>query len=373
MPSSLSDATPEPGARRPGSGRVTESIVIAAALVIVIAGIHLAQSALLPFLLSAFIAVIASAPLRWLKRHGVPQGLSVFLVIVAILVILGVFIFLIVISVRSITEALPEYQSRFQEQLTQAKSLLASHGVKGTDRVFQNLITPDAAAGFIVGFLSGVASAFSNIVLIILTIIFILLEESTFPTKLRAALGDSHAVFPKFSKFANDLKRVVVIQAMISLSTGIIMGLWLWVLGVDFPVLLGLITFLFNFVPNIGSIIAAAPAIVIAFIRFGFGRALLAALGFFATGSIVGNFLQPRLMGQNLGLSNLVVFLSVIFWGSLLGVIGMMLCVPFTLAVKFALEGSDQTKWIALLLERTPRMPVAAKPNPASAGSEVNP
>jgi predicted PurR-regulated permease PerM len=346
-----------------GSRRIFESAVIAASIVIIIAGINLAQSELLPFLLSAFIAVLATGPLHWLKKKHVPSGISIFIVVAGIFIILSVFIFLIVMSVRSITDAMPEYQTRFQDQITQAKAVLASHGIKGSDKIFQNLITPEAAAGYIVGFLSSMASAFSSIVLIMLTIIFILLEASSFPVKLRAAIGDSHAAFPKFTKFANDLKRVVVIQTVISLSTGIIMGLWLTILGVDFTILLSLLTFLFNFVPNIGSVIAAVPAIIITFVQFGIGRALLAALGFIVVGTIVGNFLQPRLMGQNLGLSSLAVFLSVIFWGSLLGVIGMMLCVPFTLAVKFALESSERTRWIAVLLERTPpAAPVATVP-----------
>lgn len=337
-----------------GRGRAYETAVIAVAFVIIVAGIHLAQSVLLPFLLSAFIAVLATGPLRWLKAKHVPSGVSVLLVVIGLLVIFAIFMFLIVLSVRSITESLPLYQDRFQMELAEVKAFLKDHGVEGTDQLFQKLITPQAAADVLIGFLSSAASAFSNFVLIILTIIFILLEESTFPAKLRVAFGDPDRAFPHFRKFANDLKRVVVIQTAISLSTGIIIGIWLTVLGLDFTILLGLFTFLFNFVPNIGSVIAAVPAIALAFLQYGLTRAILVALGFFAVGSVVGNFLQPRLMGENLGLSNLVVFLSVIFWGSLLGVIGMILCVPFTLALKFALESSEQTKWIACLLERVP-------------------
>jgi AI-2 transport protein TqsA len=331
-----------------------ETIVILASIVVIVAGINLAQSVVVPFVVSVFIAMLATGPLRWLKRHRVPSGIGVSLIVIGILIVFAVFIFLIVMSVRNITDAMPVYQARFDEEITQAKNYLAGHGVRSTDQIFQRLITPEAAAGFIVGFLSSLVSTFSNIVLITLTIIFILLEESSFPDKVRSALGDARARFPHFPKFVNDLRRVVVIQTLISFSTGVIMGLWLTILGLDFTILLGLVTFLFNFVPNIGSVIAAVPAVAIAFLQFGVGRAILAALGFFVTGSIVGNFLSPRLMGQHLGLSNLVVFLSVIVWGSLLGIIGMMLCVPFTLAVKFALESSDQTKWIAILLERSP-------------------
>ncbi|MGE5315395.1 MAG: AI-2E family transporter [Acidobacteriota bacterium] len=342
------------------SRRLFDSILLTAAFVIIVAGIHLAQSALVPILLSIFIAVLAAAPLRWLKKKHIPSGISVVLVALAVVLVISLFLFLIALSVRSITDALPEYQHRFQGQMAQVKTMLEHQGIQGTDKLFQNLITPEAAAGFAVGFLSSVAAAFSSIVLILLTVIFILLEASSFPVKLRAAIGDPLAAFPKFAIFANDIKRVVVIQTVISLSTGILMGIWLTILGVDFTIMLGLLTFLFNFIPNIGSIIAAVPAILVTFIQFGIGRALLAALGFIAVGTLVGNVLQPRLMGQKLGLSSLVVFLSVLFWGSLLGPIGMMLCVPFTLAVKFALESSPRTKWMALLLERVPVRPKAS-------------
>lgn len=365
----IHDSTTEIPSQEAGAGpsrQIIEYLVLAASFVIIIAGIYFAQPALLPFLLSAFIAVLAATPLRWLRDRHVPSGLSIVLIVAGLVVLVAIFIVLVALAVRSISEALPEYQVRFDAQIAQAQAMLERHGIRGSSQVFRNLITPEDAAGLLIQFLSRATSAFSNIVIIVLTVIFLLLEESTFPGKLRAAFGVSHGAFPRFAHFANDLKRVVVIQTLISLGTGIIIGLWLFILGIDFPILLGLLTFLLNFVPNIGSIIAAVPAILIAYIQHGIGRALLASIGFVAVGTLVGNVLQPRLMGHHLGLSNLVVFLSVIFWGSLLGVIGMMLCVPFTLAVKFALESSEQTRWIAVLLERPPHETEPPTSPPAS-------
>jgi predicted PurR-regulated permease PerM len=193
-------------------------------------------------------------------------------------------------------------------------------------------------------------SALSNILLILLTVTFILLEASSFPIKLRSVLGDPQRAFPQFTKFVNDIKRYMVIKTIISLIAGGIIGLWLFILGVDFPVLWGFLAFLLHFVPNLGLIMAAIPAVLLALIQLGLGPAALAAAGYLVVGFTLGNVVEPRLMGRKLGLSTLVVFLSLVFWGSLLGPIGMILCVPFTMTLKFAFESSKSTLWIAILL-----------------------
>jgi AI-2 transport protein TqsA len=190
----------------------------------------------------------------------------------------------------------------------------------------------------------------SNIVLILLTVTFILLEASSFPVKLRAVLDVPQAALPQLGRFVDTMKRYVVIQTAISLTAGILIGIMLAVLGVDFPVLLGLLAFLLNYIPNLGSIIAAIPAVLLALVQYGMGRAALVAAGYIVIYFILGNIVQPRLMGRGLGLSTLVVFLSLIFWGSLLGLVGMVLSIPITMTFKIAFESNENTRWIAVLL-----------------------
>ena len=190
----------------------------------------------------------------------------------------------------------------------------------------------------------------SNIVLILLTVTFILLEASSFPIKLRSVLGHPHQVFPQFTKFVDDIRRYMVMKTIISLIAGTTVGLWLHILGVDYPVLWGFLAFLLHYVPNLGQIMAAIPATLLALIQLGPGSAALAAAGYFVVGFTLGNVVEPRLMGRKLGLSTLVVFVSLLFWGSLLGPIGVILCVPFTMTLKFAFESSANTRWIAVLL-----------------------
>jgi Predicted permease len=132
--------------------------------------------------------------------------------------------------------------------------------------------------------------------------------------------------------------------------TGILIGIWMSILGVDFPILWGFLAFLLNYVPILGVVIAAVPAILLTFIQLGLGHAALASLGYILVNFIVGTVVEPKLVGRGVGLSTLVVFLSLIFWGNLLGIIGMVLCIPFTMTLKFVLENNEKTRWLAIVL-----------------------
>jgi AI-2 transport protein TqsA len=131
-------------------------------------------------------------------------------------------------------------------------------------------------------------------------------------------------------------------------------SLSLFVIGVDYPIMWGMLAFAFNFIPNIGSIIAAVPAVLLAVVQLGPGSALEAAACYVAINMVVGNVIEPRFMGKGLGLSTLVVFLSLLFWGWVFGPIGMLLSVVLTMTLKMLLESSEETRWMALLLEPNP-------------------
>ncbi|WP_156509002.1 AI-2E family transporter, partial [Oleiphilus sp. HI0132] len=126
--------------------------------------------------------------------------------------------------------------------------------------------------------------------------------------------------------------------------------IWLLILGVEYPLLWALIAYLLNFVPNIGSIIAAVPVMLLALIQLGPLHMLLVAAGYLFVNTLMGNVIEPRYMGRGLGLSTLIVFLSLVFWGWVLGPVGMLLSVPLTMLLKIAFESSDETRWIAIIM-----------------------
>ena len=325
-------------------------LVIAAALVIIIGGINQAQSVLVSFLVAVFFAILGTPPVLWLQRKRIPSVVSVLLVVAGMITILLIVGAIVGASINSFYTELPVYQARLQEQVSAFQSFLATKGIRGTDKVLLEFVNPGAVMSLTASLLAGLGSALSNIVLILLTVTFILFEASSFPVKLRAVLGHPQQVFPQFTRFIGDIERYMVIKTLISLATGILIGIWLSILGVDFPILWGFLAFLLNYVPSIGSTVAAIPAVLLAFIQLGIGSAVMATAGYMAVNFILDNVIEMRLMGRRLGLSTLVVFLSLIFWGSLLGPVGMVLCIPLTMTLKFACENNKGTQWIALLL-----------------------
>ena len=335
------------------SYRGTRILVTGAALVIIIWGIYQAQSVLVWFLFSVFLAVLGTPPLLWFERKHVPSVVAVLLVVAGIIAILLIIGALVGTSLNSFSNALPFYRARIEEQLFVLKELLLRKKIL-SDKFLLEQVNPGVVMSMTASLLSGLRSVLSNIVLILLTVTFILLEASSFPIKLRTVLHDSQAVFLQFGRVVDSMKRYMVIQTAISLSTGILIGIWLAILGVDFPVIWGLMAFLLNYIPNLGSIVAAIPAVLLAFIQLGMGRAALAAGGYIVINFILGNMVQPRIMGRGLGLSTLVVFLSLIFWGSLLGLVGMILSIPITMTFKMALERNESTQWIGVLLGPEP-------------------
>lgn len=328
----------------------TRFLFIAAALVVVIAGINLAQSIVVLFLVSAFLALLGSQPVLWLKEKRIPSGIAVLIVMAGMIIILLLIGSQIGSSVSSFSNELPLLQSRIREQVLALSLFLTSKGFEISDKTFLQYANPEAIMKLTAGLLSGLSSILSDLVLILLTVTFILLEVSSFPVKLRAILGDPKQAFPQFTKFAVDLKRYMIIKTIFNLIAGVLIGLLMYILGVQFPVLWGFIAFLLYYIPNIGSIIAAIPTALLALVQLGMGSALLVVAGYILLGFIIGNGIEPRLMGRKLGLSTLVVFLSLIFWSGLLGLVGAVLCIPLTMAMKFAFESNEKTRWIALLL-----------------------
>lgn len=332
------------------SSRGMRILISVAALVIIIAGVSLAQSVVVLFLVSFFLALLGTPPVLWLKRKHIPSGFAVLIVMAGMVVILLLIGVQIGASFSSFSDNLPLLQSQIREQVLGLIIILKSKGIVVQENFFLEYINPEVIMKLTADLLTGLSYFLSDLVLILLTVTFILLEVSSFPLKLRALLGDPKQKFPQFTKFTNDMKRYMIIKTIIGLATGILIAFWLYILGVNYPILWGFLAFLLNYIPNIGSVVAAIPAVILAIIQLGFASAVLVAAGYFAVNFVIGNIIEPRLMGRKLRLSTLVVFLSLIFWGGLLGLVGAILSIPLTMTLKFAFESNERTMWIAVLL-----------------------
>lgn len=329
----------------------TTSILIAlAALVVIIAGMKAASAIIVPFIFSVFIAIICAPPLNWMTRRRVPAALAVLIVLFAILLIGFLLMLALGTSIQGFSNAMPGYQANLQSQFNVFINWLSGLGVEVSKTGIREAFDPGLAIKLVNQLLNSLGGLFANAFLIIFTVLLILLEASSFPLKLRAISSQMGAKFDYLDHFLASVQHYIGLKTMTSLGTGVLVAILLGIIGVDFPLLWGLIAFLLNYIPNIGSIIAAVPAVLLALVQFGLSAALGTALGYVVINVVIGSLIEPRVMGRGMGLSALIVFLSLIFWGWVFGPMGMILSVPLTMLAKLALENGETTRWVAVLL-----------------------
>ena len=355
----------------------TSAIIILAAVVVVIYGMQMMSVLLVPFLIAAFLALITVRPMLWMQAHRVPSILAALLIVTMLMLLLAIVGMVLGTSIADFTAALPAYQARLDVIIEGVFDLMVTNlNLDESVESMGDMIDPGFAMGLVAGLLNSLREVLTNTFLIIFTMIFILLEASTAKPKFEAAFGASPDTLESTREFMQNLGRYLGIKTVVSLATGLCAGILTWALGLDFPLLWAMLAFLLNYVPTIGSIIAAVPAVLLALVQIGPGAAGATALGFTGINVVFGNFLEPRLMGYGVGISPLVVFVGLVAWGWIFGPVGMLLSVPLTMTLKMALESDERTRWVAILLgsERDAkyalrsRMEAAAEdqPTPAS-------
>jgi predicted PurR-regulated permease PerM len=253
-------------------------------------------------------------------------------------------------SVNELREQLPKYEKRVEELQDQVSKWLKDRNIDPGFKFRHEDFDAQRAVSLFGSLLGAIGSLLGNALVIVFTLVFMLLEAADFPAKLRAIAPDSEGLSTRVAKIQSSVRQYVTIKTRVSFLGGVLLTVWLWFLGVDFPLFWGLLAFLLNFIPNIGTFIAAAPAVAVAFLQLNLATAVYAAAGYLVVDFALGNILEPRLMGRGLGLSTLVVFLSLVFWGWVLGPVGMLFSVPLTMIVKIALANTDNLQWIAILL-----------------------
>ena len=330
--------------------RVSSILSTMAWFVIVVAGMRTADDILIPLILSLFLAIICAGPVFWLESKKVPSWLAILLVMAGVVGIGASIGAMIGTSVTIFSEALPRYEATLQQELGAVLGWMRNLGIEVSRREVMSVVDPGAAMSLGTQMLSALGQIFTNTFLILLTVIFMLAETGSFTKKLYLIWGTDPGSIRRFTKFARDVQHLLAIKTIISLGIGLSVGLWVAMLGVDFPLLWGVLAFLLYYIPALGLIIAGAPAVLLALIQFGVWKGLVMATGYVVINVIFGNIIEPNWMGRRLGLSTLTVFLSLVFWGWVWGPVGMILSVPLTMVVKIALEHREDTKWMALFL-----------------------
>jgi predicted PurR-regulated permease PerM len=342
-----------------GSSGLRDAVLTIAGILAILLVVRYAQSIVVPFLLSLFIAIIMSVPVDLLRKRGMSVPIAVGIVALLTIVLEVLIAWMLGNTVSQFSEALPGYQARLNELLDGFSAWLLNKGINVADTGILAALDPKVALNFANTLMLGVGQVLSNAMLIMFTVLFMLLEAWTFPAKLNAMQGVRGGdVMAEIAKVIDSTKNYIVMKALTSLATGILVGLGLAWVGLDYAVLWGFLAFALNFIPNIGSILAAVPAVLLSLLQLGPVETLIVIAIYLGANTIIGSIIEPGLMGRRVGLSTLVVFLSLVFWGWLLGPVGMLLSVPLTMVIKFAAQASEQTQWLAVLLAPAP-IPVA--------------
>ena len=334
----------------PGFSPPARGLLVAAAFVIVVAGLHLAASLLAPVLLAIFIAVVATPPLRLMRRFGAPKWAALLVIGFLLLDFGSLFALTTTGAVEGFRHSLPSYQERLVLLSNEFGNWLEGLGVPNSHEAVPDIFDPALAMGLTKAFLSNMSGLFSTGLLVLFTVLFILLEAAGMPAKLKTAFEFTGQSDARLKKMLSSINQYMLIKTLASLATAFFIWVWLWFLGLDFAILWAVLAFLLNFVPFVGSILMAVPAVLLALVQTDLQTTLLVALGYLVVNTVIGSILEPKIMGKGLGISTLAVFLSLLFWGFVFGTVGVFLSVPLTMVLIIAFDASPLTRPIAILL-----------------------
>lgn len=329
---------------------IFKALLIVAALFIVLAGLKIAANILVPFLLSLFIAIICNPLVKKIESFKVPKPLAIIGVVLVFVTVAIYLVSLVGRSLLELSQLLPGYLEQLKGEITWVVDQLAKFNIVISRELVTEYFNPGVAVRLVADTLSSLGDVMKNLFLVIITVIFMLFEASSLPKKVYLALDEPDVKMQQIDRFLSSVNNYLAIKTLVSAATGICVSVMLWAVGLDFYLLWGVLAFLLNYIPNIGSIIAAVPAILLAALQFGLAPAGFIGLGYLAINAVMANLIEPRYLGRGLGLSTLVVFLSLVFWGWLLGSAGMLLSVLLTMVIKIGLESSKDGKWLAILL-----------------------
>ena len=333
-----------------GFSPIARAVIVTAAIALVVIFLQSAASVIAPILLAAFITVVATPPVRWMQRKRVPKWLALAIIVLVLLEAGSILALVFTGELEGFRDGLPSYQQRLILLSDQFGGWLEDVGVTNARDAVKDIFDPSAAAGLVRMALTNVSGTFATGLLVLLAVVFMLLEAPKLPAKLRLAFHLTEEAETRLRRVLSAINQYMVIKSLTSLATALCIWVWLWFLGIDFAILWAILAFLLNFIPFVGAILMTIPAVLLALVQTDLQTALLVALGYLVVNTVIGSVLEPRIMGRGLGISTLVVFLSLLVWGWVLGTVGVFLAVPLTMALIIALDASPQTRPFAILL-----------------------
>ena len=324
------------------------SLMSVACVVIILAGLKAAQAIVVPFLLAIFITVLVSPLVLYVQKIRVGRVFSFLIITFAFVTIIVFFGAVIFDAIKEFSARLPELQAKFEEVLGGVSAKLSRFGIELNAASLG--IDPSEAAAQLSALLRKTGSIVSTGFFIFIMVSFMVFESSVIDEKIRYFSQSSRATHTFVKKFASSLKKYLLIKTIASACTGALIGLGLWALGVPYAALWGILAFVLNFIPTIGSIVAVFPTLFVTLATMDISSSIWTIAIYLVVNVAIGNIIEPRFLGQGLGLSTISVLAGLLLWGFVLGIGGLFLAVPLTMSIQIALASNDKTKSIATLL-----------------------
>lgn len=331
-------------------GRGTKALVAMAAFVVVAAGLKLASPVIVPLLLAAVIAAATQPVVGFLRRHGVPNYAAVAITIVGVLGFITGLGAIVAVAAGDLSKLGISLENGLLDARRGITAWMVEHRLYHFGQVFARIDATEISQQAMTGALMVAPNILSALGVVLFVVIFILLEAATFQVKLRRALHWQAERFVDVHHTIGEVQKYLLVKTALSALTGVLCGTWCWIMGVENAVLWGLLAFLLNFIPVFGSVVATLLPTLFALMTLGAWPALAVLAGFLVVNNSIGNLVEPRVLGRAVGLSPLVVVVSIVLWGWILGPVGALLSVPLTMIVKIVLANTEDLRWVAVLL-----------------------
>jgi predicted PurR-regulated permease PerM len=343
----------------------------AASAVLILAGIRSVAWLIGPVFLALMI-VIAIAPVQnALLRRGWPAWLSTLVLVLLVTGVLVVFAVVLVISIAKLAALVPQYADQADKTLQSIQSSLQGFGVQPSQlKSAISSIDPAKLVALIGTVLSGLSGLATSLVFLLCLMLFLSVEAGGVDQRLAVVAADRPQLETALRSFAKGTRSYLVVTAVFGLIVGVLDGAALWIIGVPLPVLWAILSFLTNFIPNVGFIIGLVPPALLALLTGGVEQMLIVIAVYCVLNFVIQSLIQPRFVGDSVGLAMTTTFVALVFWAWLLGPIGALLAIPLTLLMKALLVDVDPTaRWANALagsLERPPREPRRKRHAPAA-------
>lgn len=321
-----------------------------ASFIVIIAGFKAASEIVIILLLAIFISSIISTFLTYLENRHIPKLASYLIVSLVLLFVVLLFIYMVNTSLASFSKNLPLYENEIKKLLISSIELIQNYGYVVNKEEVLKMVNFSSIFKFTTDIIGNIGVLFSKALLVLIGVAFILSESKLFEDKLRIILKDDKSKLHNIHLFSNNLQKYFTVKTFTSFLTGFSIFVALLFFEIDYPVLWAVIGFLFNFIPVVGSIVAAFPAVILALITGNIEVTIWLIVVYMVINISVSNVIEPKLMGKELGLSPMIIFFSLIFWGWTLGIVGMFLAVPITMTLKIAFDSSPNTKWLGIFM-----------------------